>query len=201
MQPFLIKWKPLSPNRWLLLVVAMMALAAAHAQQVRVTQLSKKKDKPDAVQLWLTTPDKSVLFQTQPSRLGFGAAPNGHPSIAIDDKEAYQTVDGFGYCLTGGSALLLHRMAATERAKLLRELFATDGSNIGVSYLRLSIGASDLDDRVFSYDDQRPGKTDPTLAQFSLAPDREHLIPVLQEILAINPGIKLLGSPWSPPPG
>ena len=200
MQPFIIKWKPLSPNRWLLLVVAMMALAAAHAQQARVTLLSKKKDKPGAVQLWLTTPDKSVLFQIQSSRLGFCAAPHGHPSIAIDDKEDYQTVDGFGYCLTGGSALLLHRMAATERAKLLRELFATDGSNIGVSYLRLSIGASDLDNRVFSYDDQPPGETDPTLAQFSLAPDREHLIPVLQEILAINPGIKLLGSPWSPPP-
>ena len=51
MQPFLIKWKPLSSNRWLLLVVAMMALAAAHALQARVTLLSEKKDKPDAVQL------------------------------------------------------------------------------------------------------------------------------------------------------
>ena len=199
MWPFFVKWKPLKPSRWLLLAGTLVVLVAAHAQHVGVPLLSKNKAKHKGVVLWLTTPDKSVLFQPQPGRLGFGAAPNGHPSIAIDDKQSYQTIDGFGYCLTGGSALLLHRMAAAERAKLLRELFATDGPNIGVSYLRLSIGASDLDDRVFSYDDQPLGKTDPTLAQFSLAPDREHLIPVLQEILAINPSIKLLGSPWSPP--
>ncbi|RYY09836.1 MAG: glucosylceramidase, partial [Cytophagaceae bacterium] len=106
---------------------------------------------------------------------------------------------GFGYCLTGGSAELLHAMSGPARAKLLRELFGTDANGIGVSYLRLSIGASDLDAQVFSYDDLPAGETDPTLAHFSLAPDEKHLIPVLKEILAINPTIKLLGSPWSPP--
>ncbi|MBC8083469.1 MAG: glucosylceramidase, partial [Hymenobacter sp.] len=73
-------------------------------------------------------------------------------------------------------------------------------NSIGVSYLRLSIGASDLDARVFSYDDLPAGQTDPTLSKFSLAPDREHLLPVLKEILAVNPAIKLMASPWSPPP-
>ncbi len=90
-------------------------------------------------------------------------------------------------------------MAPEARQAILKELFATDGNNIGVSYLRLSIGASDLDATVFSYDDLPAGQTDPTLAKFSLAPDQAHLIPVLKEILAINPNIKILGSPWSPP--
>jgi len=90
-------------------------------------------------------------------------------------------------------------MGAPERAKLLRELFGSDDNAIGVSYLRLSIGASDLDAQVFSYDDLPAGQADPTLAQFSLKPDEAHLIPVMKEILAINPNIKLLGSPWSPP--
>lgn len=151
------------------------------------------------VAFWLTNPDRSVLFQQQPGRLVFDRAPAAAGTIQVDDREVFQVIDGFGYCLTGGSAALLHRMDAPARAGLLRELFGTAGPAIGVSYLRLSIGASDLDDRVFSYDDLPAGQTDPTLARFSLAPDREHLIPVLREILAINPDLKLLGSPWSPP--
>ena len=63
----------------------------------------------------------------------------------------------------------------------------------------MSIGASDLSDRVFSYNDLPAGETDPEMTRFSLDPDREDLIPVLKEILAINPSIKLLGSPWSAP--
>ncbi|GAB3244465.1 glucosylceramidase [Hymenobacter seoulensis] len=149
---------------------------------------------------WLTTPDKSALFQAQPAPT-WSTTPvaAGNPVIEVDEQQTFQTIDGFGYCLTGGSAELLHRMGAPERKALLRELFATDGTNIGVSYLRLSIGASDLDATVFSYDDLPAGQTDPTLAKFSLAPDQAHLIPVLKEILAINPAIKILGSPWSPP--
>jgi glucosylceramidase len=37
------------------------------------------------------------------------------------------------------------------------------------------------------------------MEHFSLDPDRKHLIPVLKEILAINPEIKIMASPWSPP--
>lgn len=151
------------------------------------------------VAFWLTNPDQSVLFQPQPARLAFGPAPADAGTIRVNEQALFQTIDGFGYCLTGGSAELLHRMAAPERTQLLRELFGTEGAAIGVSYLRLSIGASDLDERVFSYDDLPAGQTDPTLARFSLAPDREHLIPILKEILAINPALKIMGSPWSPP--
>ncbi|WP_375416555.1 glycoside hydrolase family 30 beta sandwich domain-containing protein [uncultured Hymenobacter sp.] len=151
--------------------------------------------------LWLTTPDKSVLFQLQPALAWSAAAPSSGASvIEVDDKQTFQTIDGFGYCLTGGSAQLLHAMSPAARQALLRELFGTEGNHIGVSYLRVSIGASDLDAKVFSYDDLPAGQTDPTLAKFSLAPDRAALIPVLKEILAISPSLKLLGSPWSPPP-
>ncbi|QIL75712.1 glycoside hydrolase family 30 protein [Hymenobacter sp. HDW8] len=152
-----------------------------------------------SVQVWLTNPTQSERFAAQPDlRVEATLAPD-IPVIRIDEQQRFQTMDGFGYTLTGGSAMLLHKMAPGARNKLLRELFSTNGDAIGVSYLRLSIGASDLDDRVFSYNDLPPGETDPTLARFSLAPDQEHLLPVLKEILAISPAIKLLGSPWSPP--
>lgn len=148
---------------------------------------------------WLTNPDGSALFVKQPTALSFAIVANAYPTIGVDDKETYQSIDGFGYTLTGGSAMLLQKMDASARAALLNELFSTQGTGIGVSYLRVSIGASDLDETVFSYDDLPAGQTDSTLATFSLDPDRTYLIPTLKQILAINPSIKLLGSPWSPP--
>lgn len=151
------------------------------------------------VEVWQTNPARSAVFERQQTSLTFTNAVTQEPSIEVNDEQKFQPIDGFGYTLTGGSAMLIQRMDAKARAALLKELFATDGNSIGVSYLRLSIGASDLDDRVFSYNDLPDGQTDPDLARFSLAPDQTHLIPVLKQILAINPAIKLLGSPWSPP--
>ena len=150
------------------------------------------------VQCWLTDPNKPILFVKQ-QPLAFTGTIKTNQTIHIDASKTYQTIDGFGYTLTGGSAMLISRMEPAARKTLLNELFSTDGKGIGVSYLRLSIGASDLDERVFSYDDLPAGETDPTLAKFSLDPDRTYLIPLLKQILAINPALKLMGSPWSPP--
>lgn len=151
------------------------------------------------MEVWITNPDRSALFVRQPGSLPVGAASSQHPTIDIDETQGFQTIDGFGYTLTGGSAMLISRMDATARAALLQELFSTEGNGIGVSYLRVSIGASDLDERVFSYDDLPDGQTDAGLEKFSLAPDRTYLIPTLKAILAIDPTIRILGSPWSPP--
>ncbi|HEX4644036.1 MAG TPA: glucosylceramidase, partial [Verrucomicrobiae bacterium] len=148
---------------------------------------------------WLTDPDKTARFEKQKTALLFSRAAGQVQTIDVTDAQAFQNIDGFGCCLTGGSAMNLMRMDTAKRAALLKELFATDGTNIGISYLRVSIGASDLNDHVFSYDDLPPGQTDLNLARFSLEPDRADVIPVLKEILAINPDIKILGSPWSPP--
>lgn len=95
--------------------------------------------------------------------------------------------------------MLINKMTPVAKAKLLHELFTTQGTSIGVSYLRISVGSSDLDDHVFSYDDLPKGETDPELKKFDLGNDEGSLIPVLKQILAINPKIKILISPWSPP--
>jgi glucosylceramidase len=82
---------------------------------------------------------------------------------------------------------------------LLTELFGSDNASIGISYLRLSIGSSDLNSSVFSYDDMPSGQTDTSLTHFNLAPDTTDLIPVLKQILTINPSIKIIAAPWSAP--
>jgi glucosylceramidase len=150
--------------------------------------------------VWLTTADRSSLLTQQAAPLHFQKPTNQLPTIDVDDTQTFQSIDGFGFALTGGSAQLLMRMNAPQRTTLLKELFGTDSKNIGVSYLRVSIGSSDLNDHVFTYDDLPSGQRDVDLAKFNLGPDRADVIPVLKQILAINPRIKILGSPWSAPP-
>jgi len=151
------------------------------------------------VSIWLTKADKTVLFTKQKRSLKFVGAKNNNPTIIVNEKESFQSIDGFGYALTGGSAQHIIKMSPKARTALLRELFATDGNNIGVSYIRLTIGASDLNEKVFSYNDLAEGETDLEQTRFELGPDRIDVIPVMKEILAINPNIKIMGSPWSPP--
>ena len=150
-------------------------------------------------EVWLTNADKSALFQKQNGVLNFGNEKTDGPTIFVDDTRRFQSMDGFGFTLTGGSATLINQLGEVEKANLLKELFATDGNNIGISYLRVSIGASDLSDHVFTYNDLPAGETDPNMQKFSLSEEQKDLIPVLKQILKINPAIKILGSPWTPP--
>lgn len=163
-----------------------------------VPVLSKAQDTL-GVQLWLTTADRSALFAPQTAVLHFSDLGNQLPTIEVNDMQQFQTIDGFGFALTGGSAQLLMRMTPERRTALLKNIFSTEGDGIGVSYLRVSIGSSDMNDHVFSYDDMPKGEADPDLTKFSLEADRADVIPTLKEILIINPNIKILGSPWSAP--
>lgn len=149
------------------------------------------------VQIWLTKGDESVRLQQQ-TPISFVNNSNNFQNIDIDDTQKFQYIDGFGYTLTGGSVEVINRLSPSKRKALLNELFGNDKNSISISYLRLSIGASDLDSQVFSYDDLPEGQTDPSLSKFSLARDKD-LIAMLKEILAINPKIKIISAPWSAP--
>jgi glucosylceramidase len=151
------------------------------------------------VMFWLTKADSTVRFKRQNVELNFSSAEPSGNSIIVDSTQTFQTMDGFGFALTGGSAYLINRLPSADRNKILKELFSSDSNNIGISYLRISIGSSDLDAYVFSYDNIDPNSTDLNLTSFDITPDTYNLIPVLQSILEINPDIKILGSPWSAP--
>jgi glucosylceramidase len=153
---------------------------------------------PD-VTYWLTNADKSSLLAKQSNVLSFGTSPNYYANITVDSTVNYQTVDGFGYTLTQASAFVINQMPTASKAALLTELFGNADNSISVSYLRIGIGATDLSSTVYSYDDVASGSTDSTLANFSLSPDMSDLIPILKQILAINPSIKILATPWSAP--
>jgi len=151
------------------------------------------------VSYWLTNADTSALLKLQKQSLIFATATNQYPTITVDTTQIYQTIDGFGFALTGGSSYLINLLQATEKTALLRELFTADSSAIGIDYLRISIGASDLSLSVYTYDDLPSGQTDTTLKNFDFGTDKTDLIPLLQQIVALAPNIKIIATPWTAP--
>jgi glucosylceramidase len=151
------------------------------------------------VAMWLTIADQSQAFTKQNVAINFATGATAGTVINIDAATTYQTIDGFGYSLTGGSAQVINLMNDAQKTELLTDLFATDGTHIGVSYLRISIGASDMSAFDYTYDEVTPGQTDVDLKSFSIAQEKTDLLPVLKKILAINPNIKILASPWTAP--
>lgn len=151
--------------------------------------------KTDVAQ-WLTQADQTQLFAKQNVSLLFNTGTNANTTIGVDTTQTYQTIDGFGFALTGGSAYVINSLATAQKAALLTDLFSTDSTHIGISYIRITIGASDMSAAPFSYDDV-PG--DVNLTNFSLDKEQSDLIPILQKIVAINPNIKILACPWSAP--
>jgi glucosylceramidase len=166
---------------------------------VALTTLPLIAQSSKGIDFWLTTADRSSLLARQNSPLHFEKSDSNLQAILVDDARSYQSMDGFGFSLTGGSAQLLMKMGAQERKAFLQRLVGLNADGIGVSYLRISIGSSDMNDQAFTYDDLSAGETDPTFAKFDLGPDKTTVVPVLKEILAINPKIRILGSPWSAP--
>jgi glucosylceramidase len=139
-------------------------------------------------EVWLTTGSGSSKLAQQGS-LTFGANSGSSTTVTINEGSTYQTMDGFGYTLTEGSCEVINSMASTQQNALLNELFGSGG--IGISMIRIAIGASDLSSSNYSYRDG---------ASFSLAgPDLTYLIPMIKKIQAINPSIKILATPWSAP--
>jgi glucosylceramidase len=151
------------------------------------------------VDFWLTKGDESVKLQKQSVTLGFTTNVNSYPTIEVNETNSYQSIDGFGYTLTGGSVQVINQLNTVAKQELLQELFGSGANSISISYLRISIGASDLNSAPFTYDDVVIGQTDVALNNFSLGSDMTSVVPLLKEILAINPSIKILATPWSAP--
>ena len=151
------------------------------------------------IEAWVTNADRSMLFQRQSEKITFGNEEGKGLPIIIDDRQEFQTIDGFGFALTEGSAFHLHHMSDSAREQILKEMFGTEGNHVGFSYIRLTLGASDLNNFVYSYNDLPDGKKDLEMKKFDLGHDYDDIIPVMKEILKIVPDIKIMASPWSAP--
>ncbi len=145
------------------------------------------------VDVYVTSANQSMLFQHIP--VNFNTKPNMAiaTTITLNPSVQYQEIDGFGAAITGSTCYNLLRMSRENRTKLLTETFDTLTGD-GYSYIRISIGASDFSLDEYTWWDS-PGIENFKMPEY----DKRDLIPILKEILAINPKIKILASPWSCP--
>ncbi|MEH6306920.1 glycoside hydrolase family 30 beta sandwich domain-containing protein [Olivibacter sp. CPCC 100613] len=179
-----------------LLILAVFCSCKQHASNDTNQKNSDENKANDEIAYYLTKGDRSALLQKSSfSFKGSKAAQN----ITVNPSKSFQEIDGFGYTLTGGSADLIAALPTAKQDSLLEELFADKEQSIRLNYLRISIGASDLSAGTFTYDEMPSGQTDPNLEHFSIAQEKKTLIPILKKILAINPDLKILGSPWTAP--
>jgi glucosylceramidase len=119
--------------------------------------------------------------------------------IEVDHRREFQSVVGWGAAMSDAAAYLIQtKLSAAQREALLKELFGRE-PGIGLSFVRIPMGASDFSRSHYSYDDRPAGETDSTLTHFSIDVDRAEKIPALKRAIAINPQLKLVGSPWSAP--
>ena len=150
------------------------------------------------VQAWFTTADQAKLMARE-ADAAFGVATPRPVRIDVHPVRRYQDMVGFGAAITDASAWLIEtRLNATQRAALLEEIFGRN-DGLGLSFTRIAIGASDFSLQHYSLDDMPNGEADPELAHFSIDPNRAYLLPVLKAALAINPRLRIVASPWSPP--
>lgn len=151
-----------------------------------------------AVQAWSTSGDQKKLL-TREQDFSFNTEKPFADVIELDPAIRYQEIVGFGAAITDASAWLIQtRMSEQQRTALMQELFGTS-KGIGLSFTRLTIGASDFSRSHYSFDDIPAGQTDPYLTHFSIAPNRADVLPVVKSALAINPALRVMATPWSAP--
>jgi glucosylceramidase len=150
---------------------------------------------PPSAHVWVTTPDGAMKMSDRGSA-PFHSGGSDALTITVDPSRRYQTMDGFGASITDSSAHVLARLSRPARDAAMRSLFSADR----LSFLRQPIGASDfVAGDFYTYDDRPAGRTDYRMRHFSIRHDRKEILPLLRQALRLNPELKVMATPWSPP--
>ena len=175
-----------------LLCLAILAVLCGRAQALRAG--------PYDAEVVQTSADLSQRLTRLPD-IEFGSLNvPGQALVRVNAAARYQRVHGFGAAMTDTSAWLIERRTSpSARVALMNELFGAGG--IRLNFVRVPMGASDFtrNGRPYTYDDLRPGESDPALRHFSIAHDRAYIIPALRQALATDPRTEFLASPWTSP--
>lgn len=143
------------------------------------------------VTIYTTSVNGSKLSKTTAA---FSTTDNMSPStLTLNASTSYQKMDGFGAAITYSTAYNLLKMTSTNRTAFLKKTFS-DSEGYGFSYVRISIGCSDFSSTEYTCCDTK------NISNFGLqSDDNNYVIPILKEILAINPKLRIIGSPWTCP--
>jgi glucosylceramidase len=174
-----------------------MLLTLLPAPATASTSAARHTSGPRA-QVWLTTPDGTSQLSDQ-GTVAFRRGGSQALTITVDPSRSYQRMVGFGASITDSSAQVLYRLDPATRAATMRDLFSPSGGD-GLAVLRQPMGSSDfVEGDHYTYDDLPAGQTDYALEHFSVGHDRAQILPLLRAARALNPRLKIIATPWSPP--
>src|SRR5690625_3928710 len=179
-----------------ILVIALFLIGFSSCNAVKedapVDQEENNEEGNKDVHVYLTTADRQHEFVKSYVDLKEGSSMSPK-TISLDEDEKFQKMDGFGAALTGSTCFNLMQMQESDRKEFLTKTFSKD-KGMGQSYVRISIGCSDFSLSEYTLADE------PVIENFALQEgESKYVIPILKEVLAINPDVKIMGSPWTAP--
>ena len=153
-----------------------------------------------SVEQWFSSEDGRRYTISKQDDLVFGEVSRGDQKIYVNPSITYQSVTGFGSSMDESTVYNLSLMPEKSQEEILRKLF-DPAEGVGWNMLRICFGSSDFTGKpYYSYDDVPDGETDPELAHFSIQKDIDYRITeYIKRVMAINPEVLIVASPWSPP--
>lgn len=116
--------------------------------------------------------------------------------VKLFPHQKYQTITGFGGAFTESSAWLLNKMSEEKRNMILNAYFGPEGARYSLT--RTHINSCDFSLGNYSY---APVANDTNLDNFSIQEDRNDIIPMIKDAMAISEdGFRIIASPWTAPP-
>lgn len=181
-----------------MIIVAILAniISMGFSQGVEFTNPSIKieaDNSPSDVKYYIASDNGQ--YRLQENYLGFDNTPEGSlaGTITLHPETKYQKIDGFGFAITGSTAYNLLKMSASDRKALLTQVFSPN-HGYGCNYVRIPIGCSDFSLSNYTCCDKEG------IENFALTNEEtDYIIPVMREILKINPDVKVISAPWTAP--
>ncbi|WP_461633420.1 glycoside hydrolase family 30 protein [Labilibaculum euxinus] len=117
-------------------------------------------------------------------------------AIQLLPDEKFQEIIGFGGAFTESSAYLLNQLGKENRKLIIDAYFGSEGAKYSLT--RTHINSCDFSVSNYSY---APVEGDKELKHFSIDEDRDDIIPMIKEAMAVSEdGFKILASPWTASP-
>ncbi|MEM7381881.1 MAG: glycoside hydrolase family 30 protein [Bacteroidota bacterium] len=143
------------------------------------------------IRVYETSAQGSKLKEVQPI-----SETQSNVVIELLPDEEYQTITGFGGSFTESSAYLLNQLSKENRAAVMEAYFGEDGAKYSLT--RTHMNSCDFSLSNYSY---APVENDLQLEHFSIDEDRDDIIPMIKEAMAISKeGFRIVSSPWTAPP-
>lgn len=175
------------------LVLLSFVIAACSNDKGNASAPKPETVNKEVVTAYVTTTTRSSEFAQQEIPFAEKADNRSPFTISLVPNEKHQTMDGFGTAITGSTAYNLLKMTKEDRNSFLKKTFS-DSEGMGQSYVRIAIGCSDFSLSEYTCCDQKG------IENFALQEEElSYVIPLLKEILAIHPELKIMGTPWTPP--